>query len=106
MCYDTKRIRQYLLFGGLAFLIQILLLRQVHSVACSCCSCILAEVYCVSYSHSTIELSILLSEYICMVSRFLLFMDSAGMTVLVHISRNTCIRVVLECFPGSGAAGL
>ena len=46
MYYDTKGIQQYLLFGGLAFFIQILLLRQIHSVACSYCSCILAEVYC------------------------------------------------------------
>ena len=41
-----------------------------------------------------------------MVSRFVLFMDHAGMSNLILISRRTCIRVAIECIPESGIAGL
>ena len=50
----------------------------------------------VFYTHTTIYLSILLSEYICMVSRVLLFMNNAVMHIFVHIYWWTCVSIFLR----------
>ena len=41
-----------------------------------------------------------------MVSRFVLFMDHAGMSILILISRRMCLQVAIECIPESRIAGL